>query len=92
MAQRIGRAGAVAGMPRAMGKTMRDQRRELLALRLIVVSGRAALRKTSAADDRELIKNRITELFAQFEEAVLQDGADPAVLARLAEGRREVWE
>jgi hypothetical protein len=75
-----------------MGKTMRDQRRELLALRLIVVSGRAALRKTPAGDDRELIRNRITELFAQFEEAVLQDGADPAVLARLAEARREVWE
>ena len=71
---------------------MRNQRRDLLALRAIVVSGRAALLKTPAADDREVIKSRISELFAELEEAVINDGADAEVLARLAEAQREVWE
>lgn len=71
---------------------MRNQRRKLLALQAIVVSGRAALLRTPAADDCELIKNRITELLAQFEETAIRDGADAEVLARLAEARREVWE
>ena len=53
---------------------MRNQRRDLLALRAIVVSGRAALLKIRAADDREVIKARITELLAELEESVITDG------------------
>ena len=70
---------------------MRNQRRDLLALRAIVVSGRAALLKVPAADDREVIKARITEFLAELEESLITDGADAEVLARLAEARREVW-
>ena len=71
---------------------MRNQRRDILALRAIVVSGRAALLKVAAADDREVIKARITELLAELEESVITDGADAEVLNRLAEARREAWE
>ena len=65
---------------------------ELLALRTIVVSGRAALLKTASPNDRERIKDRVTDLLAELEAAVLRDGANPDVLARLEEARREVWE
>lgn len=71
---------------------MGNTQREHLALRAIVVSGRAALLKTPGADDRESLKNRITELLAQLEETVIRDGADAGVLALLEEARREVWE
>ena len=71
---------------------MGNTKRELLALRAIVVSGRAALLKTPGADDRERIKNRVTELFAELEETVLRDGADAEVLTLLEEARRDVWE
>ena len=71
---------------------MRNQRRDLLTLRAIVVSGRAALLKVPAADDREVIKARITELLSELEESLITDGADAEVLARLAEARGEVWE
>ena len=71
---------------------MGDKRRELLALRAIVVSGRAAVLKASGAQDRELVRDRITELLAELEESVIRDGADPEVLARLDEARRRVWE
>ena len=71
---------------------MGNKRRELLELRAIVVSGRAALLKTPAADDRDLIKDRLTELLAQLEATVIRDGADAEVLARLDAARREVWE
>lgn len=71
---------------------MGDKRRELLALRAIVVSGRAALVKTTDPDGREAIKDRVTELLAELEEGVARDGADAEVLARLDAARREVWE
>ena len=71
---------------------MGDKRRELLALRTIVESGRSALRKTSSVEGRERIKDRITELMAELEERVIRDGADPEVLARLDDARRGVWE
>lgn len=71
---------------------MGDTRRELLTLRAIVVSGRAALRSTASPDGRERINDRVTELLADLEEAVLRGGANPDVLARLEEARREVWD
>ena len=66
--------------------------RELLALRTIVVSGRAALHKTASPDGRERIKDRVTELLAQLEAAVIRNGANPEVLARLEEARRAIWD
>ena len=71
---------------------MGKQQRELLALRAIVVSGHAALLKTPAADDRENIKNRLTDLLAELEQSFIRDGADAEVLARLEAARRDVWE
>ena len=71
---------------------MGNTRRELLALRAIVVSGRAALQNTPGADDRENLKRRITELLTEFEEGVTHDGADAEVLAILEKARRDVWE
>jgi hypothetical protein len=71
---------------------MGDTRRELFALQVIVVSGRAALLKTPSPDGRERIRDRMTELLAELEEAVIRNGADPEVLARLNEARRDVWE
>ena len=65
---------------------------ELLALRAIIVSGRAALLKTASPDGRERIKDRVTELLAELEAAVIRDGANPEVLARLEEARRAVWD
>ena len=80
------------GMRRAMAEPMGNTQRELLALRAIVVSARAALRKTPGADDRETIKNRITELLAELEETVVRNGADAVVLALLDEARRGLWD
>lgn len=65
---------------------------ELLALRAVAVSGRAALLKTSGPDDRERIKDRVTELLAELESAVIRDGANPEMLARLEDARRAVWD
>lgn len=65
--------------------------RHLLALRTILTSGRAALARTGDPSGRERVKERVTELLASLEEAVLRDGADPVVLARLEEARREMW-
>ena len=70
---------------------MGNKRRELLALRAIVVSGRTALLKLSTADARERMKDRITELLSELEETVIRDGADPEVLARLDHARRDIW-
>ncbi len=71
---------------------MGDKQREILAIRAILVSGRAALVKTPSREGREAIRDRITALLADLEEAVIRDGADPEVLARLDAARREVWE
>ena len=67
-------------------------RREGLALRGIVVSGRAGLRKADSGDGRERIKDRVTELLADLEAEVIRDGAYPELLARLEEARREIWD
>ena len=75
-----------------MAQPMGDKRRELLALRVIIVSGRAALLKTHDVDGRERIKDRLTELLARLEAAVIRDGADAEVLARLDDARRAVWD
>jgi hypothetical protein len=71
---------------------MGDTRRELLAMRTIIVSGRVALRSTASPDGQERIKERVTQMLAELEEAVIRDGANPEVLARLEQARREVWE
>ena len=71
---------------------MGDKQRQLLRLRAIVVSGNNALRKTTSSDGRELVKKRIAALLAELEEVVIRDGAEPELLARVDEARREVWE
>jgi hypothetical protein len=71
---------------------MGDKRRELLALRAIVVSGQHAWLKTPDPAGRERIKDRVTELLAELEASVVHDGADREVLDRLEDARREVWE
>jgi hypothetical protein len=71
---------------------MGDKAREAMALRTIVVSGRAALEKTVEPDDRERIKDRLTELLARLEEAVIRDGADPEILRRIEEARAAAWD
>ena len=71
---------------------MGNQQRQLLALRTIVVSGRAALLKTPAADAREHTKVRILELLAELEDTINRDGANAEVLARVDDARRDVWE
>ena len=89
------RAGEVSqwlGTRPARPTPMGDKQRHLLRLRAIVVSGNNALRKTTSSDGRELVKNRITALLAELEEAVIRDGAEPELLARVDEARREVWE
>ena len=52
-------------------------RHTILALRTIVVSGRAALLKTASPDRQERITDRVTELLAELEAAVIRDGANP---------------
>jgi hypothetical protein len=81
-----------SGTPRAKTTPAADTQRELLRLRAIVVSGQNALRKTTTSDGRELVKDRVTELLAQLEEAVIRDGGDPEVLTRIDEARRQVWD
>jgi hypothetical protein len=71
---------------------MGDKQRELLALRTIVVSGRAAMLKTQTPDGQERIRDRVTALLAALEEAVIRDGADTEVLTRLEDARRGVWD
>jgi len=81
-----------SGTPRAKSTPVGDTQRELLRLRAIVVSGRNALRKTTTSEGGELVKDRVTELLAQLEEAVIRDGGDPEVLARIEDARRQVWD
>jgi hypothetical protein len=70
---------------------MSDKRREALELRAILVSTRAALRRTPD-DNVEAIKTTATELLARLEQHVIRDGADPEILALIEEGRRRLWE
>ena len=37
-------------------------------------------------------QDRVTELLAQLEAAVIRNGANPEVLARLEEARRAIWD
>jgi hypothetical protein len=66
-----------------------DTAREALALRAIVVSGRAALRTTSDAE-REAVQDRIDELLAQLEEIVIRNGGNEAILAAIEAERRSM--
>ena len=63
-----------------------------MALRAIVVSGRAALLKTSEPRDREAIRDRVTELLARLEDAVIRDGADAEILKRIEDARAATWD
>ena len=80
------------GTSRARATRMVDRRRELLRLRAIVVSGHNAWQKTASPDGREFIKDRVTDLLAELEDAVIRDGSNPEALARVDEARREVWD
>ena len=72
-------------MAAAVGK----RPRQLLALRAIVVSGRAALLKTPTAKGRQGVTARVAALLAELEESLRRDGAPADVLARLEDARRE---
>ena len=78
--------------PRAVSPPNGDKRRELLAVRAIVASGRNALLKTPNPGERDRIRDRVPELLGQLEEALDRDGADAEVLSRLDEARRMAWE
>lgn len=71
---------------------MSDKDREAKALRTIVVSGRAALAKAETDEDRERIQDRVHELLADLEAAVIRDGADPEMLEAIERKRRQLWE
>ena len=78
--------------PAALSAAIGDNRRELLAIRAVVISGRNALGKTPDPEDREGIKHRLPELLGQLEEGFIRHGADAEVLARLEVARRGPWE
>jgi hypothetical protein len=71
---------------------MGERAREALALRAVVVSGRAALAKTTDIGDRERIHNTVTELLAHLGADVIRDGADPEILRQIEEARAAVWD
>ena len=62
------------------------------ALRVIAVSGRAALSRHLQPDERERVRQRVHELLADLEEQVIRNGADEAILAAIEQERRKVWE
>jgi hypothetical protein len=68
---------------------MAKRRRDLLALRAIVVSGRAALLKTPDTVGRDQIKKRILELLVELEEGLIRDGADAEVVALVKDAHRQ---
>jgi hypothetical protein len=67
---------------------MTDKDREALKLRAIVVSTRAALRKSDSSQIRE----RSDHLMADLESNAVRDGADAEILANIAAARRQLWE
>ena len=71
----------------SMGNTKRQE----LALRAIVVSGRAALGRAQP-HDVELIMRRVDELLAELEEIVIRDGGDQRILAAIEAERRRLHE
>ncbi len=71
---------------------MSNKQREILELRTIRVSTKAALKKVSGDEEKERVKTRSTELLARLESDVIRDGADPEVIAALEAARRELWD
>ncbi len=71
---------------------MSNKQREILELRTIRVSTKAALKKVSSDEEKERVKTRSTELLARLESDVIRDGADPEVIAALEAARRELWD
>jgi hypothetical protein len=66
--------------------------REILELRAIRVSTKAALRAVSSDEEVERVKTRSTELLARLESDVIRDGADPEIIAAVEATRRELWD
>lgn len=71
---------------------MADKRREVTALRTIVVSGRAALARATAPADRERIQDRVHDLLAELEQQVVGEGADKELLAAIERKRRQLFD
>lgn len=71
---------------------MSDKQREIMELRAIRVSTRAALKKVSTDEERERVRARSIELLAGLESDVIRDGADPEILAAVEAARRELWD
>jgi hypothetical protein len=69
-----------------------NKQREILELRTIRVSTKAALKKVSTEKEKDRVKTRSTELLARLEGDVIRDGADPEVIAALESARRELWD
>jgi hypothetical protein len=69
-----------------------DEKRNLLELRTIRVSTKAAMRAVSSDEEAERIMTMSMELLARLESAVIRDGADPELVAALEDTRRELWE
>jgi hypothetical protein len=69
-----------------------DKQREILELRTIRVSTRAALSAVSSDEEVERVRTMSTELLARLESDVIRDGADPDLIAALEAARRELWE
>ncbi len=68
---------------------MPDSKRQALALKAVIVSGRAALRDT-AGPERQRVHDRIDELLARLEEMMIRDGGDDEVLAAIRAERRRI--
>ena len=71
---------------------MSDVERQSKALRVISVSGRAAIAKSQGPEDRGRIRDRMHELLADLEQEVIRNGADEAILAAIEQERRKVWD
>lgn len=71
---------------------MSDKNREVLELKAIQVSTRAALAKAPSHEMRERIRTTSTELLGRLQESVLRDGADPEMIEAVEQARRENWD
>lgn len=64
-----------------------------MALRTIVVSGRAALRQHPHGDpERRSIQERIDTLLADLEQFVIRDGGNSTILQAIEDERRRLYE
>ena len=63
-----------------------------MALRTIVVSGRAGLRNAHGDAQRRAIQGRIDALLADLEQFVIRDGGDQTILEAIEAERRLLYE